>query len=259
MNKIAAVVLLMVAGLSPAVAQETVQYYELKYLTDGMRLDSVINLASYGAGPVKIRAFPELKVVAVQGAKEVIAATFELLRRFDVPPPPPTPQPTPNVELTAYLIRASFAEPPAAAGTQPAQSLRPIPADLEGVVTEMKRSFAYERYSLLDTFVLSGPTAQASSSLEGVLSGVEGPAHVPYFFALQWQSVYERELKALRVHQFDFKVKVPYNAGPQLQYGDSAIKTGFMIKEGQKVVLGKLKLDPTDNMDIFLVMTVKFK
>lgn len=219
--------------------------YEVKYLS-GDRLMTVRNLvnAMLTTG-ISVQAYPELKVILLNGQPDQVAKAEELLKRYDVPqqPAPPKMQPT----LTIYLVRAA-ATPP--------DSPRPLPAELDSVIAEMKRSFTYASYSLCDTIMMPPQTTDLESMIPG--------AHfngTPYFYALHRPDAFvENDGKTVNVPTLTFTVHVPYGTGipgTETKVGNSSISTGLKIQEGQKIVLGKVKIDPDRNTDVFLVVTVK--
>jgi hypothetical protein len=55
--------------------------------------------------------------------------------------------------------------------------------------------------------------------------------------------------------RFEFSVKIPYGANGI----DSHIKTNVAIREGQKLVLGKIRQLPAEHADLFLVLATKVR
>jgi hypothetical protein len=157
--------------------------------------------------------------------------TCELLRKYDVPPPPRT-----EVELTAYLVLAS---PPGTA--QPAGS-RAVPPELQSAITQMKQSLADRTYSLRDAVAMrmavrsaqdstGGP---ASSSESGLLSGLGS-----YTYGLRYHDVrFSLENKSTSIESLEFSIR----ACPAETCANSTMSTPVTIREGQKLVLGKLPL-----------------
>lgn len=215
--------------------------YPVKYLS-GHRLEATRNLVMSMLPGLTVTIVGELKTVVLTGNAEQIAKAEELLNRYDVPQQPAAPKPEPA--LTIFLVRAS---------TTPPDSPRPLPSDLDSVIAEMKRSFTYTSYSLFDTVILPAQTTDLESMIPG--------AHfngTPYFYALHRPDAFvENDGKTVNVPTLTFTVRVPYGTGMETKVGNSSISTGLKIQEGQKLVLGKVKIDPDRNTDVFLVVTVK--
>lgn len=227
-------------------AQAEQRIYQVKYLS-GERLVTVRDLvgAMLSCGNCA-QVFPELKVIVLNGPADQIAKAEELLKRYDVPQAAvPKPQPT----LTIYLVRAA---------STPPETPRPLPAELDSVIAEMKRSFTYTSYSLFDTIVLPPQTTDLESMIPG--------AHfngTPYFYALHRpDAIVQNDGKTVNIPTLTFTVRVPYGngiPGTDTRVGNSSISTGLTIQESQKIVLGKVKIDPDRNTDVFLVVTVKLQ
>jgi hypothetical protein len=69
----------------------------------------------------------------------------------------------------------------------------------------------------------------------------------------------QRDGKTVDIPSLVFTVQIPYHSGNEMKAGTASISTGVSIREGQKLVLGKVKLDPLDNTDVFLVLTMKLQ
>lgn len=169
------------------------------------------------------------------GKPELIDMAEALLKRYDVPDP--------RIELTVYLIRASSASAPAVPGPS-----NPVPPELKPAIDEMKGTFNYDRYTLWDAIILH-PKGNGGE-VQGILSMDSGPK--PYMYTVGY-GVYgggPTEGKTLDLASFMFSIKMPGDI-------ESHIKTDVTIHEGQKLVLGKIRLLPSANSDLFLVLTTK--
>jgi hypothetical protein len=220
--------------------------FEPKYLS-GQRLVSVCILVNEMVGAEfpgsGAHAAPELKAVVITATKpEASAKIMDILKKYDVAAVP-TPEPT----FTIYLVRAS---------DKPPDQPHPLPAELTSVIEEMKRSFTYASYSMYDTIVQPPHTSEIESMIPGAqFNGT------PYFYTLRRAGCcnVESDGKTVEVPTFIFQVKVPYQSGNEIKQGVSSLNTGLTVREGQKVVLGKVKIDPQNNTDVFLVVTVKLQ
>jgi hypothetical protein len=243
-NKIAAALLLLGLCL-PALADD--QLYEPKYL-GGRRLETVCSLAQMVSG-ASVQYFSELKLVRLSGSQPAMTKAEDILKRFDVPQPAPKPQP--QITFTVYMVRASM-NPPG-----PDVKPRPVPAELESALTEMKRSFAYSSYTLLDTLV---SPVNGHVQLSGVLPQFYTSTVQAYFYTLSLSSVrLSEDAKSISIDPFNFSVKIPYGAGNEMKEGTSGISTTLSMEPGQKLVVGKIKVQPKDDTDIFLVLTAVAK
>jgi hypothetical protein len=161
------------------------------------------------------------------GNSQAMDTAEALLKRFDVPET--------RVELSVHLIRAY---PSGTTAGGPPTS--PVPADLKSAVDEMKGAFNYDHYGLWDTIVLP---IKSNGEVQGILPGGSSFYNVSYA-----TSGPPTESKTLNLASFMFSIK----------FGelDSHIRTDLTIREGQKLVLGKIRLQG-GNADLFLVLTTK--
>jgi hypothetical protein len=250
-NKLAAVpVLLIAAWLAPLSAQNRTATFEPKYLTLNQYFEQVRMLITHTCCPqVFMTTLPELKLITIQGPADQITMAQELLRQYDVPRVTPARKPA---EFTVYLVRASAK---AADQKQPPAASRPIPAELDSVIAEMKRSFTYDSYSLLDALVVP---VRGDTTIDSVLPDLRCMGQWPYFYTLALQNaVVADDGKSVWVSPLKFTIKIPL-PGPTADGGSSGITTSVRLEEGQKEVLGKVRLDIPDT-DIFLVVTVKLR
>ena len=67
---------------------------------------------------------------------------------------------------------------------------------------------------------------------------------------------YSESQKALTVAGFRFYLRVPVTIGNSTNFTDSAIRTAMTIKDGQKLVLGKLTKDQSER-GVFLIVSSK--
>jgi hypothetical protein len=187
----------------------------------------------------------EMKACIIQGTPEAIAKAEEYLKHFDIPAPV-APR-APAASFTIYLVRASAAPP---------DHPRPLPSELDSVIAEMKRSFVYDSYSLYDTILMAPETGEIESMIPGAqFNGT------PYFYLMRRAggTTVDVQTKTITVPNFTFTLRVPYQSGNEIKLGTSSINSGIHIQEGQKLVLGKVKVDPQNNTDAFLVITVKLQ
>ncbi len=227
--------------------------YEFKHLDNESAL-AVIHLAQT---MFSISMSWEAKlhtVVLYSASRDQLQKAADFVKRYDVPPPP-----EPQIHFVAYLIRAG--DPPSQ-GSALQSGVNPIPAQLEDVVTEMKKSFVYPNYALLDTVTsVSHGGAGASDMLPGRSA-----------FALGYDIEYGNvsvspDRKSVNVKPFLFQL---HNGGGLAKENvTSSFTSNITIHEGQKLVLGKVRMpreiverpgnEPTlgERADLFVVLTVK--
>jgi hypothetical protein len=172
----------------------------------------------------------------------------DLLKRYDVAPPP-----EPQVDFIAYLVRASTR-----AQGEAAPSGQPIPPVLQEAVAEMKKTFAYTDYTLLDTVET---VVHHNSQIESMLPGRETNGVTPYFYEISYSSTaVSTDRKTVTIDPFKFTVRIPVvTGGDAPKYQDSGISTYVAIHEGQKLVIGKVRTGPHDPADVFLILTMKLR
>lgn len=195
-----------------------------------------------------IQANRQLRVIAVTGPREVVAAVEDAIKRFDVPPPA-----TKNIELTVYLLVA-LSEQTGAKNT---------PAELEGVLKQLRTVFTYQGFRLLDTLVV-----RSRNGMEGEVNGVapKNPDDIHptlYRFAFGSASITSDNNtgRMIRIDNLRLGAKVPVKTGPPTGLAnfttiDTGINTNIDVREGQKIVVGKATIDGSNNA-LFLVLTAK--
>jgi hypothetical protein len=209
-------------------------------------------------GSVTITWEPVVHALVLRGDPASLDVAEALLKRFDVPRQAKPAPPPPQVELTTYLIRAW----PAATPVQVSE--RPIPAELQSAMEEMKHTFAYQQYGLWDVIV---STIDPSSGNNEWFNPGGGPGEYdnllpsenngakPYTYSFTYKNPHMKDEKNLALGGFEFILKLPYGKDSL----EARIKTEPVIHEGQKLVLGKIRLLPGDNADLWLVLTAKFR
>lgn len=193
-----------------------------------------------------------------------MAMAEELIKRYDVPGMK-TPAGNRNIELVAYMLMAA---PKGTAGDA-------LPAELDGVAKQLKAVFGYGDLRLLDSLLVrtrEGVPAEASGNA-GVTNPVLPNAPALYDLRIARTAVNQSERgTVIRFDGFKFRVRVPYPTASfqpgqgatgvsplvstQFQYSEVGFNTELDIREGQKVVVGKAKVDATGSAFV-LVLTAK--
>ncbi len=176
-----------------------------------------------------------------------MAKAEEMLKRYDVAAP--TLPPEPEVDFVAYFVRASTS-----AGGVASPPGQPIPPVLQEAIAEMKKTFAYTEYTLLDTVETE---VHRQAKVENMLPGVIQNA-TPYFYEIEYDNTeLSPDRKTVTVNPFRFTVRIPVQSASNMQYQDSGVTTSVVLHEGQKLVIGKVRTGFNNPADIFLVLTVR--
>lgn len=184
-------------------------------------------LAAFGA---KLQPSSEFRAIAVTGLPDVVAAIGEAITRFDVPPK--------NVEITMYLLTAL------AKGDGDS-----IPKELDAVVKQLRGSFQYQGYRLMDSLFLrsrEGLGANTSGAGAAAADATAGP-----FYHASYRSVdvsQDAKGNVIKISRLQLTIKAP-GVPSGASFG-----TDVDIREGQKVVIGKTGFGPDA---IVLVLTAK--
>lgn len=195
-----------------------------------------------------VRQSPELHAITVEASPEAMRAIEDAIQKLDVPSATPK-----NVDMTMFLLVASDSAA-AAAGAA-------IPKDLDSVVTQLKNTFPFKNYGLLDVIdfrTRTGQTVRATSS-GGSLPMGNKPVSVITQLSINSIAL-QSDGSALRVDRLNAQIRVPSitestGGDVKYQYIDLQMQTDLDIKEGQKVVVGRLSL--THDQALFLVMMGK--
>lgn len=164
--------------------------------------------------------------IGVSSAPGVMAVIEETIKRLDVP------RPHKSIEVTGYLLEAR---------TQPLGSPN-VPSELEAVVTQLKRTFNYAEYRLMDTLIVRG-VEDAGLKLEAVGAdeqALSGRLHYKLSVAMA-EVLTAEEGPIVRLRGFKFETRIPIPAPRTIP--DPTVAAGVQgdieIRAGQRVVVGK--------------------
>jgi hypothetical protein len=185
---------------------------------------------------------PSLKTAVLIGPEKVVTGAEALLAKFDSPN---AMRPDRQMQLRAYLVEAS---PEATSGS--------IPPEIGPAVEQMKKTFSYKGYRLLDTAtMLCKDGVEANGTLPAL--SVERPdIRTNYYLRVQNSSVME-DGKTVALKNFRFNLRLPIrelNSG-KFNFAETQVATDLTIQQGQKLVVGKLSSEQPQNA-IFLILTV---
>src|ERR1700736_4640644 len=148
MKKLAILILFAAVSCLQAEDQSVTRVFQLRY-ADPRALSKL--LSPYG----RVESDQTLKAVTITTRDNTVLSEVEqIIKRFDVPPPP-----VQNIDVTIYLMSAL--------GT-PSSSA--VPPELEAVVKQLKNTFSYKGYQLIDTEVMRVRAGQGGE-VSGVVTG----------------------------------------------------------------------------------------
>jgi hypothetical protein len=212
-------------GQQPEYVQKLVQ---LKY-ADPMAVSRLIRI--FGA---EFTLDPEMKVIGLKGTRDQVTAAEAGIKQLDVP--------TKNVELTVYFVTGS--DKPGALGGNP------IPPDLQSVIAQLKTTFTFKNYALLDVLTLRTRTNSRAET-----SGVLDASLTPRVTTFNIGSITIGEDGTLRIERMHAGVRIPITTDKP-NYLDTGITQNIDIKEGQKIVVGRSSLAGPDTA-LFLILTAR--
>lgn len=188
-----------------------------------------------------------LHTLAVSAGPELMPAIEDAIKRLDVPAAAPQ-----NIELTVYYLIGGDSE------TTPGG---PIPKDLESVVSQLKNSFAFKTYHLMDTLALrtrSGQSADTSSSPGPLAAGA--PALTDQLHIRS--AALSADGSTVSVSSLKAGIRIPVVTGSfpgdgpkQYSFSDLGFNADVDIKKDQKVVVGRMSVNK--DQALFLVLTAR--
>ncbi len=206
--------------------------------------DRLVNLVQ--SRSVNIKFDQQSKFVMLQGERGEVEAIEELLKKIDLPPL--------NLEFTFELI----------SGSKSAGKSTDLPVALGGVAKEMKSLFGFQSVTLIDTTTIrmqDGKDSYANGVLPSVLTADANPPKAAYSINIrQAGSNGTKGSRLVRIAELRFNAKIPFSssfgANTQFLFSEMGIQTGLDMKEGQRVVVGKVGMDSGSN-PFFLVVSCK--
>jgi hypothetical protein len=240
------VLLVSILLLGPLAAQEQKKTEEpkpqvqrifiLKY-ADPTRVNQVLGV--FGA---RTYVNPDLHALAVSASPEIMPALEDAIKRLDIPAAG-----IQDIELTAYYLIGGDAEN--TPGSTP-------PKELDSVITQLKNSFAFKTYRLLDMLEVRtrpGRSADASSNPGPVAPGSPSAVTQLHTGSLTLSA----DGSTVNVEGMKAGIRLPTSTGTagQWTYIDLGLNANVDIKEGQKVVVGRLSVNK--DQALFLVLTAR--
>jgi hypothetical protein len=149
--------------------------------------------------------------------------------------------------MTAYLLIGGET-----AGTEPSA----MPKELDGVVAQLKNAFTFKSYRLLDILALRTRVGQrASTSSVGRPIQMGQNTAVPITqFKINSAGIGSDET-TVRIDGLNLSSRIPVPTGhEQYSYNDVGLQADVDIKQGQKVVIGRVSVAESA---LFVVLTAQ--
>ena len=213
----------------PAAQDRASKLVTLKYV-DPQAIMSIVR--TFG---VEIQYNRELKVMSINGTAQSLAAAEAAIKQLDVAPK--------NIDLIVYFV---------VAGNQPATT-GSVPAELHDVIAQLKSTFAFKDYSMLDTLTLR-TRAGSSAETTGILSPPTAPHPRLSIFSIRNATVGDDGTN--RIDRMHAGLRIPVSTQAKMEYLNTGIDQDVDVKEGQKIVVGRASLEGPEKA-LFLILTAK--
>jgi hypothetical protein len=186
---------------------------------------------------------PEMHALAVTAEPNVMQSIEEAIAKLDVPSSAQK-----NFDFTVYLVVGTEAENIISSG---------VPKDLDSVIAQLKGAFSFKNYRLLDVMNVRARGGQNVSTRSSGGSVQFGSVirQTTSTFSIRSASI-GADGSTIRLDRLSCQSHVPSEVSPG-NYADEnlSLDTDIDIKEGQKVVIGRLGMNSQQAM--FVVLTVK--
>ncbi len=183
----------------------------------------------------------ELHAIAVTASSQNMPAIEEAITRLDTPPAAPK-----NIDLTFYFLIGTEGD-----GGQGAA----LPKDLDSVVTQLKNTFPFKNYRLMDVLTARSRTGR-NVDVSSIGGSITSTTTEPVQTKLHINSVsIGGDGSTIRIDGLKTNSFVPYSTDLGSNMRDLGLSTDVDMKEGQKVVVGRVGL--SRDQALFVVLTGK--
>ena len=182
----------------------------------------------------------EMHALAVTAQPATMQAIEDAIARLDVPAAAAK-----NLDFTIDLVVGTDAESPGSAS---------VPKDLEGVIAQLKAAFPFKSYRLLDILTLRARAGKraATQSSGGTIRYGQNDGRVSSDITINSASL---GADGTTLHLDGLKCFITYGPPTRDELRHLTLQTDVDIKEGQKVVVGRMGMESEQAM--FIVLTVK--
>jgi hypothetical protein len=222
---------------------------DLKY-ADPNALAKLLGNMEQNGSPDHVIAQPDLHAISI-GTYDpsFLKLAEEIIQRYDVPQAKSAALHQYGVEILAHILLAG------AKGS----SGDALPADLAPVAKQLRAVFGYTDIRLLESSLILGREARRSDVL-GTLSGLSEEQKAPVRYQIQIGKISVEpggKGNSVALENFQFSARVPYEyVQGQVQFMDLGFNTDLNVFEGQKVVVGKSHIGPS-NEALILVLSAR--
>jgi hypothetical protein len=179
----------------------------------------------------------QMMVIAISGKKDKLEAAEAAIKQLDVPSAAQK-----NIEITVYFVAGS---------DRPTPDLgNPIPQDLQATVTQLKSSFPFKSYGLVDVLSL-----RARSGVSAETVGQYGKRITQFKVS---SATLDADGSMIRLDHLHAGLRNPLVDGQgKVTFMDSGISADVVdVKEGQHLVIGRSSVDGPEKA-LFLVLIAK--
>jgi hypothetical protein len=215
----------------PPRPERTTKLVHLKY-ADPQAIQTLVS--QFG---VNVISNSQMKVMTLDGYPDKLLAAEAAIQQLDIAPK--------NIELTVHFVIGT---------DQPAPTAAAVPADVKDVIAQLKGTFTFKEYRMLDVLTLR-TRAGSSADTTGILDVRQNPPRLSTF-SIRNATVSE-DGTTVRIDRMHAGVRIPIApAQGKANYSDTGIDQDVDVKEGQKVVVGRSSLEGPAQA-LFVILTAK--
>jgi hypothetical protein len=186
---------------------------------------------------VTVMPSSQMKAMTLSGLPAQIAAAEAALQQLDVAPK--------NIELVAYFVVGS---------DQTNLAGSPVPQEIRDVIGQLKNTFTFKDYRMLDVLTLRTRTGSSAES-SGILDARSSPPRLS-MFSVRNATVSE-DGTTVRLDRMHAGLRIPIlSQGAKTEYMNTGIDQDIDVKERQKVVVGRASLEGPEKA-LFLILMAK--
>ncbi len=192
---------------------------------------------------VTIVSNTELHALAVKCSAQTMQAVEDAIAKLDTPAAAPR-----DIDLTVHLLVGGDGEGSFGGA---------LPKELEPVATQLKNSFPFKNYRQLDVLTLRTRSGQRASTESSGGFMQFGSITKPVVTSIQLNSSsIGADGTTIRLDQIRSNSRIPVETSPgSFNFQDLTLNTDLDIKEGQKVVVGRMGINR--EQALFLVLTAR--
>jgi len=223
--------LLTLPLLAQTTPQRTTKLIHLKYV-DPQSIQTLVS--QFG---VSVISNGQMKVMTIDGMPDKLAAAEAVIQQLDVEPK--------NVDLVVQFVIGS---------DQAIANSSPVPADIRDVITQLKSTFTFKEYRMLDALTIR-TRAGSPAETSGILDRSSNPPRLS-MFSFRNVTISE-DGKTVRIDRMHAGLRIPVvSPGAKTEYTNTGIDQDIDVKEGQKVVVGRSSLEGPAQA-LFVILTAR--